>query len=231
MALVSVVQLASFPATAKGLRFDPLKDLPPFIGIADGKVILCATTVNVPWKSFTEMVSHYKAAPGKLNFGVSAPNTVLLAHALMKDVGVEGTIVPYSSANPLILDLIAGNNHLVWIGESAVPPIASRVRLLAASGARRSPQFPDVPTFAELGLPNIPGLGYSVNAPAGTSREVLAKLYRAVAFALGQPDVKARLAQMQLEVAPTSAEVANRDLLAQGKLFSDVAARVGYVAQ
>ena len=120
---------------------------------------------------------------------------------------------------------------IVAAGAPGLPvDIISRTLSPGTSGARRSPQFPDVPTFAELGLPNVPGLGYSVNAPAGTPREVLAKLYNAVAFALGQPDVKARLAQMQLDVSPTSAEVANRDLLAQGKLFSDVAARVGYVA-
>ena len=127
--------------------------------------------------------------------------------------------------------MIAGNNHLVWIGESAVPAIAARVRLLGTSGARRSPQFPDLPTFGELGLPNIPGLGYSMNAPTGTPAPALARLYRAVAFALEQSDVKARFAQMQLEIQPTSGEVANKDLLAQGKLFSDVGARAGYVPQ
>ena len=230
IASVSVVQLASLPVAVKSLRFDPLKDLPPFIGVAEGKVFLCATT-NVPWKTFKEMVVYAKANPGKVNFGVSAPNTVLLAHALLRDLAVDGVQVPYSSANPLILDLIAGNVHMAFIGESAVPPIASRLRIIATSGARRSPQFPDVPTFTELGISNQPGLGYSFNAPAGTPRDVVTKLNRAVAFALDQPDNKARLAQMQLEVTNVGGDAANKDFLQQAKVFSDVAARVGYVPQ
>ena len=231
IAVVSVVQLASLPASTKDLRFDPLKDLPPFIGIGDAKVVLTATQANVPWKSFREMVGYYKANPGKLNFGVSAPNTVLLAHALMKDVGIEGILVPYSNATPLIADMIAGTNHMVWVGETAVPAIAARVQLLGISGGRRSTLFPNTPTFAELGLPHIPGLGYSVNAPSGTPGPVLARLNRAVAMAIDQPEVKSRLAQLQVDVQVTSAEVANRDLQAQARLFSDVAVRVGYVPQ
>jgi tripartite-type tricarboxylate transporter receptor subunit TctC len=231
IAVVSVVQLASLPASTKDLRFDPLKDLPPFIGIGDAKVVLTATQANVPWKGFREMVTFYKANPGKLNFGVSAPNTVLLAHSLMKDVGIEGVVVPYSNATPLIADMIAGTNHMVWVGETAVPAIAARVQLLGISGNRRSTQFPNTPTFTELGLPHIPGLGYSVNAPSGTPAAVLARLNRAVAFAIDQPEVKARLTQLQVDVQVTGAEAANRDLLAQARLFSDVAARVGYVPQ
>lgn len=231
IAMVSTVQLASLPVSVKDLRFDALKDLPPFIGLGEGKVILCATKVNVPWTNFKDMVTYYRANPGKLNFGVSAPNTVLLAHSLMKDINVQGTVVPYSSAAPLFTDLMAGTNHVVWVGETAVPTIAARVQLLGVSGNNRSAQYPTVPTFAELGLPNIPGLGYSINAPAGTPANVLARLHRAVSHAMSLPDVKARFAQLQLEIEIKGAEGANRDFQAQAKLFGEVAARVGYKPQ
>jgi len=231
IAVVSVAQLASFPASVKDLRFDPLKDLPPFIGLGDARVMLCATRVNVPWANYKDMVEHYKANPGTLNFGVSAPNTVLLAYALMQHNAIRGQVVPYSNATPLITDMIAGTNHMVWIGETAVPAIAARVRVLGTSGSKRSPAFPDVPTFDEVGLPNIPGLGYSLNAPAGVPRETLAKLFRAASAALDQPEVRSRFAQLQLDIVKASAEAANRDFLATAKLFTDVGARAGYVPQ
>jgi tripartite-type tricarboxylate transporter receptor subunit TctC len=231
IAMVSVVQLASLPATVKTLRFDPLKGLPPFIGIGEGKVMLVATRSNVPWNNFKDMVSWFKAHPGTLNFGVSAPNTVLLAHALMRDLELQGKVVPYSNAGPLVTDLVAGVHHMAWIGETAVPAVAARAQVLATSGAQRSPKFPDVPTFAELGLSQIPGLGYSVNAPAGTPPEALAKLTRAVQHALEQPEVKARLQLMQLEITNTSAEVARRELQQQAALFSEIGMRVGYAPQ
>lgn len=231
IAVVSVAQLASFPASVKDLRFDPLKDLPPFIGLGDGRVMLAATKVNVPWTNYKDMVAYFKANPGKLNFGVSAPNTVLLAYYLMQHAGLRGQIVPYSNANPLITDMIAGTNHMIWLGETAVPAVAARVQLLGTSGTKRSPAYPDAPTFDEVGLPNIPGLGYSLNAPAGVPRESLAKLFRAASAALDQPEVKARFAQLQLDIVKTSAEAANKEFLQTAKLFSEVGARAGYVPQ
>jgi tripartite-type tricarboxylate transporter receptor subunit TctC len=231
IAVVSVAQLASFPATVKDLRFDPLKDLPPFIGLGEARVLLVGTRANVTWTHYAEMVAWFKANPGKLNFGVSAPNTVLLAHALMQHNGIIGQLVPYSNASPLVTDMVSGVNHLIWLGETAVPTVAPRVRLLGISGSKRSPASPEAPTFDEVGLPGIPGLGYSLNAPAGVPAAVLERLFRAVSFALDQPEVKARFAQLQLEISRTGAEAANREFLQTSKLFSEVGARAGFVPQ
>jgi tripartite-type tricarboxylate transporter receptor subunit TctC len=228
IAVVSEAQLASFPATVKDLRFDPLKDLPPFIGLGEGRVLLVGTRANVGWTQYPDMVRAFQGKPGTLNFGVSAPNTVLLAHAFLQHHGIQGQIVPYSNAGPLVTDLVAGVNHMIWLGQSAVANVSARTSLLGISGRSRSAALPEVPTFDELGLKGIPGLGYSLNAPAGVPPERLAALFRAAAHALDQDDVKSRFAQMQLDIQMMDAKTADQRFQAAARLFSAVAKRADY---
>jgi tripartite-type tricarboxylate transporter receptor subunit TctC len=230
LASVSVVQLASFPPTVKELRFDPLKDLVPVIGLVEGRLFLCATT-KVPWNGMKEMITYSKANPGRLNYGSSAPNTVLLSEALYRELGVNAVHIPYPTGGGVIQGLVAGDIQLGFIGESAVIPLKGRLQVLATTGEGRSPLFPDTPTFAELGIPNVPGLGYSLNAPAGTPKEIITKLHDAAARALDMPEVKARFAQHQLVIVKSTPEAAAKDLADQGALFSDVATKIGFKAQ
>lgn len=231
IAMVSEAQLASLPATVKDLRFNPLKDLPPFIGLAEGRVLLVGTRANAAPSRYEEMVAGFKARPGTLNFGVSAPNTVLLAHAFLQQTGVQGQLVSYSNAGPLITDMIAGTNHLLWLGATALPSVAERSWPLGISGRARSAALPNVPTFDELGLKGIPGLGYSLNAPAGVPLERLRVLHRAALLALDQDEVRSRFGKLELEILKSDAQSAEAQFQSAAQLFSEVARKASYQPQ
>jgi len=223
---VSVVQLASFPPTVKELRFNPLKDLVPVIGIVEGRLFLCATT-KVPWNGMKEMIEYAKGNPGKMNYGSSAPNTVLLSEAIYRQLGIEAAHIPYSTGGGYIQGLVAGDIQLALIGESAVIPLKGKLQVLATTGTR-SPVFPDTPTFAELGIANVPGLGYSLNVPAGTPKEIIAKLHAAAARALDMPEVRERFSRYQLVIVKSTPEAAAKDLAEQGALFAEIARKIGF---
>jgi hypothetical protein len=98
-------------------------------------------------------------------------------------------------------------------------------------GVARLPTLPNTPTFAELGLPQVPGQSTSMNVRAGTPRAAMDKLYAAAVFALSQPDVKAQFSKLQSEISIETPDVAARKLAQQAKMFGDVARRAGIQPQ
>ena len=117
------------------------------------------------------------------------------------------------------------------LGEAAVANWGDKINVLAVTGVTRLPSLPNTPTFAELGLPQVPGQSTSMNVRAGTPRAATDKLYAAAVFALSQPEVKAQFAKLQLEVTGQSADVAAKALADEAKMYSDVAARIGFKPQ
>lgn len=102
------------------------------------------------------------------------------------------------------------------------------MRVLAVTGELRSMHFPDVPTFAEIGRPEIRGTGYVLVAPGGVSRDVMDKLNTAAAGTLQQPELKARFARIRLDVVGDTAEAASRRVAEESKLFADIARKIGF---
>lgn len=227
IASVSVPSLAILPVTVKDLRFDPIKDLPPFVGYAEGRLILGASS-KVPWRSFNEMVAAAKASPGKLNYGTSAPTIRLSVEAVFRDLGLSLTPVPYSSAALLFNAITSGEVHMTMVADSAAVTLGERFRVLAVTGAKRKPPYLNVPTLAELGYPQIPGVSYSLNVRTGTPKNATEKLYAAASKALQQPEVKDRFAKFYLEIIERGPQAAGSDLAEQGKLFSDIARKIGF---
>lgn len=223
---VNVETLATLPVTLKELRFDPGSDLPPFAGLVESK-FLFGSNPKFPWKSFQEMVANAKANPGKLNYGASAPIQRLLTGMLLKDTGINVVFIPYSGGGPFIQGLLAGDIQMGFVGEGSATGFGDKFRVLAVTGDARSVRYPDVPTFKELGHPNITGISYSFNVRSGTPKTVQDKLYKATTHALSVPEVKAHMAKLSLDITNQSPEVATRILAQQIKLFSEVAAQVG----
>lgn len=177
------------------MPYDTAKDLAP--------VALVATIPNVmvvhpavPAKTVQEFVALAKAKPDSLNYGTPGPgSTAHLSTELFKTMtGTKLVHIPYKGSNPALMDLIGGQVQIMIDNlPSAIQFIrAGQLRALAVSSAQRSPALPDVPTIGE----SVPGYEASswfcVVVPAGTPREVVAKLNAEINKALSLPQVKER---------------------------------------
>jgi tripartite-type tricarboxylate transporter receptor subunit TctC len=220
----AVPSLAAMSLAVKDLRFDPVRDLPPFIGLGETRYFL-AVNPSVPAKTLGEFVAHAKANPGKLNYGTLSGAYTAMIESLLKPQGVNIVRINYSV--PLLQPLVAGEIQFAAMTAAQFASIASRVRPLAVTGAQRDAAYPDVPTLAELGHPLLRGAGYQLNVAAGTPKPIIAKLHDAASSALRQPDVRARLAKLYVDIDEQTAEVAANNLLEQGKFYADIGKQIG----
>jgi tripartite-type tricarboxylate transporter receptor subunit TctC len=226
----SVNILAVMPVTVKDLRFDPLRDLPPVIGLAEGRYFW-GSAAKFPWKNFAELVAQAKANPGKFNYGASAPIVRLSNEMILRPAGLEVVHIPYASGASYLQGLAAGDIQMGFMTEDNAASFGDRIRLLAVTGDTRVATHPDVPTFAEIGYPGMPGFGHALNVRAGTPKAAMDKLYAAAMHALQQPEVRAQFAKIRMEVIPQTAEVAARKLADEARLFREAAARIGLQPQ
>ena len=189
----------------KKLTYDMAKDLAPVIqGATFPSMILVHP--SLPVRSVKELLALAKSRPGALNYGAGtgSPN-----HLGMELFDVKMTHIPYKGAGPVVTDLVAGHIHVASLGlPTALGHLrAGKLRVLAVTSATRSAQLPDVPTVSESGVPGYHFTSwYGVFAPAGTPREIVAKLNTEIAAGLKSPDVVAKLTALGAEVAITSPE-------------------------
>ena len=227
LATASSTNLAMLSLNAKELRFDPLKDLPPLIGVVETYLVVGSAS-NVPWKTFGELVAYAKANPGKLNYGASSPSIHLLIEMVVRKSGLDIVHIPYTGGAAYIQAIAAGRDiQLGSISESIALGLGEKFRTLAITGDRRSAKLPDVPTLSELGFPRFPGLPYSLNIRAGTPPAIAKALYAAAAQGLQQPDIRAIFEKANYVVTNESTETAGKALAEQGALFADLSKQFG----
>lgn len=189
----------------KKLPYDMAKDLAPVIqGATFPSMILVHP--SLPVRSMKELLALAKSRPGALNYGAGtgSPN-----HLGIELLNVKMTHIPYKGAGPVVADLVAGHIHLASLGlPTALTHLrAGKLRVLAVTSETRSAQLPDVPTVSESGVPGYHFTSwYGVFAPAGTPREIIAKLNSEIAAGLKSPDVVSKLNALGAEVATTSPE-------------------------
>ena len=191
------------------LPYDVVKDFVP--------VALICTTPNVMVVSpsikaanVADFIAYAKANPGRVNYasGGVGSSAHLSAELFKSLTGVEMTHIPYKGAAPAVAAVLAGESQ-VMIGN--LPPWAAqikagRVQALAVTTAQRHHSLPEVPALAEA-LPGFETLAwFGVLAPAGTPPAVVERMNRVINQALEQPEVKARLAGLSCDPAPTSAQ-------------------------
>ena len=189
------------------LPYDPVKDFTPVSGLALLPLIM-AVNADLPAKSVPELTALAKRQP--LNFASSgsggAPH---MAAELFKSVsGAPLVHVPYKGSGPAVADLVGGRVQIMFdAAPSLIQHVRSgKLRVLAAASRERNRLLPDVPTFAELGYPQVAvSLWYGLLAPAGTPSAIIDRLNGAVGKVLASGDVVERLQAQGAEPMPGSA--------------------------
>ena len=176
------------------LRYDPETDLSPIILIEKGPLILVVNP-NSQYKSIQDIVAAAKAKPGTLTFssGGIGGSHQLSAELFMQNAGIQMIHVPYKSGSAALTDLMAGNVDMMFDQMySAVPSIrAAKLRPIAITSKKRSPLFPNVPSFAEVGYPRVEVLNWQgFIAPAKTPKPIIDKLNAAANEALKDPQLR-----------------------------------------
>lgn len=226
IAIAAVSGLATLPLTNKDLRFDPLKDLPPVTNLVEGRYIF-GTASRFSWKNFQELITHAKGNPGKLNYGASSTTVRLSTEALLRALGVNVVYVRYKEGGAYIQAVGSGEVQMGLVAEGSAISLGERFRALAVTGAKRTAGFPEAPTFAELGYPQIRGVVYSLNVPVGIPKAAHDKLHAAAVQALQQPGVRAQYAKIRLDVVADSPGVAAKRLADEARAFAEVAKAAG----
>jgi tripartite-type tricarboxylate transporter receptor subunit TctC len=175
------------------LPYDPLKDFDPVIHVCMVNGILVVHP-SVKANSVQELVALARAQPGSVTFGSAGNGTILhLAGELFKSAAkVDMVHVPYKGSGPALADLIGGQVQTMFANMPGTLQHvkAGRLRVLAVTGDKRSSALPEVPTIAESGLPGFrAATWFGVLAPAGTPKEIVARLNAELAKALASPEL------------------------------------------
>jgi tripartite-type tricarboxylate transporter receptor subunit TctC len=216
------------------LNYDLEKDLAPVSMVANVPHILVAHP-SVPGKNLAELIAWLKSQGGKAPFASQGNGTLShLEYELMKSMGgFTANHVPYKGSAPALIDLLAGNVVLFFDSiPSALPHVRSgKLRGVAVASSRRSPVLPELPTLAEAGLAGFAADNwFGIMAPAGTPRNVVAKLSADVNRALDSAELKDIVTRQGGEVAGSTPEQmaaqARGDRQKWGKVVQDAGARI-----
>ncbi len=179
------------------MPFDAAQDLLPITNVASGPMVIVAGP-NVPAKNITEFIALAKSKPGVLNFGSAGfgSQVHMAGENFLYSAGIDLKHVPYKGESLALTDVAGGSVEIVPGNLAAMLPFikSGKVKALGVTSAERSPAAPDIPTVAESGLPGFVNVGwFGLLAPAGTSKEIVDKVQRDAAKALGTDDMKQRL--------------------------------------
>jgi tripartite-type tricarboxylate transporter receptor subunit TctC len=188
------------PYAHKDLRFHPIDDFTPVGLVADLPNVI-AVNAKSPYKTLADLIAADKAKPGSLSFGSAGVATP--SHLVCEMVNHQSKIklqhVPYKGNAPAVNDLMAGHIPVMCNNLGGTLPYMSggQIRILAQTGKTRSPAVPDVPTFAELGVPGLDtGLWMGLMVPKGTPKDIVATLNAALTKVMNSPGTKEKLAKL-----------------------------------
>ena len=208
----SVATHAMAPQLYATPGYDPLKDFSAVTLLATTPMLL-AVSAGLPYKSLQDVIAAGKASPGKLSYASGGNGTPphLSAAIFTEKTGIQMVHVPYKGSGPALVDVMSGQIAMIIDTAASVTPHIrnGKLRGIAITGKRRWPDLPEVPTFAEGGLPDFDASSwYAIHAPAGTPKEIIARLNAELARIVKLPDVNERLRLMSAEaVGNTPAEL------------------------
>jgi len=212
------------------LNYDPLKDFAP-ISILGTNPFVLAVHISVPAKTLQDFIDYAKAHPGEINYssGGTGSATHLAAALFASRAGLKMSHVPYKGGAQSVTDLVGGQIQMVLGNASDMiqHSKSGKIRLLAVSGEKRAPQFPDLPTIAEFYPGFRSGTWNGFFAPAATPRMVIDRVAQEVAKAARDPGIIERLNKIGVDaLGNTPAEFAAR-IRSEAPLWRDAVNAAG----
>lgn len=189
-----------------------LEDLQP-VGMLALTPIAFGVRESLPASTLKQYVALAKTRPGKLSYGSYGPGSGghFVGELFNMAAGIDTVHVPYKGEPPALQDLIGGQIDAAVVSVGGVNRDPGKIKPLAVASATRFPSYPDVPTFAELGYPEVDMLGWAAAfVPAKTPKAIVDKLNTEMGRILVMPDVRAKLLELGFEPAPWSPDKTRR---------------------
>jgi len=205
--LVQIDTMVINPSIYRDVGWDPLNDFSPILVAARGAPIALTVAPSLKVESAKDLLALARAKPGSLSFaspGVGTPQH-LATEMFKRSAGLHIVHVPFRSTPDAMAQMVAGDVHLMFLPLHVALPQAKagKLKILAIDGRSRSPLAPEVPSFAEAGLPDMDvAPWYGVLGPAGMPADLVLRLNALMAEVLMQPAVKESLKAAGLYVAP-----------------------------
>ena len=207
------------------LNYDPEKDFVPVTNVVSGPQVL-VVSARSPYRSVKALLAAAKASPGTLTFGHAGigTQTHLAAENFLYQAGIDAVSVPYKGESPALAGLVGGETSfaLTNLAASLGHISAGRLRALGITSKTEAPQLPGVPPIANT-LPGFENAGwFGIVAPAGTPRQIIAKVYRDTKKALDTTELKARFFAQGLVPIGNSPEEFATAMKAETALWANV---------
>ena len=200
--MMADIGLGATPAFAKNLPYDTLRDISPIVLVASLPGVM-AVPSNSPAHTLKEFIDLAKSKPGALNYGSAGVGSMLyLAGELFKsEAKVDIQHVPYKSNAEVMLALARGDVNVVIAAAPAMMSQRDKLQFLAISAQTRLASLPDVPTFAQAGMPNFDVQNWQgLIAPRGTDPAIVSRINKATNEILMEPDVRDRLNKLGMVI-------------------------------
>ncbi len=218
------------PVLIKDLKFNLLKSMRPVVCVARGGMTLMVPG-TLPVNNFREFVDYAKKNPGKVNFSYTAGSILLAAEMLKSRAGFDAVAIPYKGSTQVATALVAGEIQmgidvpLFYVGLIK----EGRIKALAHGASERSPSLPDVPTLAEVGVPDLTfAFSFGFWAPAATPEPIVNRLNAAFNEVLKDADIRSRLVQAGVVPVGGAPEVHSRQVAAEQQMWAQAAIKIGY---
>jgi tripartite-type tricarboxylate transporter receptor subunit TctC len=218
--------LAVIPAVSRSAGYDPVKDLVPVVKLTEGFLLLVVLS-SAPWKTVGELVEDSKRNPTKIDYAHTGPGGIphLAGELFMLRSGARLTGVPYRSGGESLTALLSGTVGATFEGVGILREFINegKLRALGALTKDRTPLLPQVPTMAELGLPDCEAnTFYGIAAPAGTPEAIVRRISTAINEGFATPDVQATIANLASESKPNSPQEFAAFIAAQYRKWVEV---------
>ena len=216
----------------KNAKYDPVKDFDPITVIADTPYIL-AVNPSLPYAgNLKDFIAAAKAQPGKLSIGSSGAGsgTHFSGELFRLRAGLNMIHVPYKGGGAVLADVMAGHIQSTMTTPPAALAFAKagRLKILAQAATKLSPLLPEVPTFAENGVPDVlVSNWYGVLSVGGTPQPVIKRLHEEILKAIASPDMRERLVSAGLEAAPITPEQYRKKITAEVERWKRVVKESG----
>ena len=225
MATVSTV--ATAPVMQANVPYDPLTDFTPIINIAATPNVI-EVHPSFPARDYKGFIAELKKNPGKYSY--ASPGTGSITHMQMElfkaQTGTSIVHVPYKGAGPALNDVVGGQVPILFDNLPSSLPFIKQGRLIpiVVAADKRVAALPDVPTLAEVGLPQVNRLAfYGIYGPKGLPKEVVTKIHDAVKQTLGDPQVRALIEDTGSTIIGNTPAQFAQQIRAEYEIYKNVA--------